>query len=132
MNPIFTIKRQALLRIEVDDKYAERDYDQLLHLLYDREITNELEEKVRTYAKKHFNIDLQKVSLEGIRKAIDSVPEESWRKKPGSYRTNTIITKIEVINWAEITPKTIRMIGIFTRPYFRLARHFLKGKKSKR
>jgi len=129
INPAITIKSHVLLRVNAGTASIERDYDQLLVYL-------ELAKNDPTYAamlhhRAHvWGTKLYELTEEGMRQAIDAMSDEQWQQRPGSYRTKSRIPPdaIEIVPWREFVPLWAIIVGVFTRPYYRLREKVLQRK----
>lgn len=81
------------LEISLDTKIikVERDYDQVFYLIREGNNIQWGNRKHITEQLEHVGIKIIDFSLKGIKQAIDSISDESWKKFPGSYRTNQTI-----------------------------------------
>lgn len=113
INPAITIKNTVLLKINTD-QFVERDYDQLLYLLQKNDL-----EGLSLKAEK-FGIRLREFSEEKIKQGIDTISEEVWNKKQGSFRVREINGMPSVVEWSDVTPRWALFLGTLTRPLFKL------------
>jgi len=116
VNPQITTRNAVLLEVVIDDSLIERDYDQLLYMFNEKGVKKEDLLKRMTRMAKWWGTEIKNFSEQGIKEAIDIVPEDSWRKKVGSYRTNKEIVNLKIVPWGNMVPLPFRVIGFFTRP----------------
>ena len=113
INPAITIKNTALLKINTD-QFVESDYDQLLYLLRENRL------KSLSLKAEYFGIKLIEFSEEEIKRGMDSISEEDWNKKRGSFRVREINGMPSVVEWYDVAPWWALFLGTLTRPLFKL------------
>lgn len=121
INPGITVKNTALFKIYIHEQCVERDYDQLLHLFEEaKKQGDESFALLRRAADGLGAIIRGEISEENIKIGIDNIPKEIWEKRPGSYRTKQTDLFAVLIPWSKVVPIWARIIGIFSRPVFKI------------
>ena len=117
INPDITIRNTILLMIELDERTVERDYDQLFYLW--RSVQQGHKNLKDLYIRaKGLSIAPEEWSEAGIRHGIDAVPNEQWKKRPGSYRIRHIDATADILPWNKMAPLWAQLAGYVTRPFF--------------
>ncbi|OHA46410.1 MAG: hypothetical protein A3A80_03570 [Candidatus Terrybacteria bacterium RIFCSPLOWO2_01_FULL_44_24] len=116
INPAITTRNTILLEVDLDKTSVERDYDQLLYLYRQMAANSDIEKRFNNTARALGVTLFEETSEADIIVAINNVPEESWVKKPGSYRIKEMSTLPRIVSWKTVIPFWIRMINFIVRP----------------
>jgi hypothetical protein len=106
INPEITEETVVLIAVKLPDDAVERDYDQVLYLLRDPSLTDEQKQQhIREVAKNQFGLELTDTSPKAIDAALDSIPEERWRTRHGSYRSTRSVADTRILSWSQVLTK---------------------------
>ena len=118
VNPKITPDTAVLFGVLMREEEIERDYDQVITAQAIREPDSKLFLRLQERIKKIGGV-LDEASIEGARRAVDSISDDIWETKMGSYRTKSVQQKLIIIPWSDVAPLWAKVLGVITRPIFR-------------